>query len=99
MKLLFTNGIKRFGLLRLFCSDQIADGIVVTYTDNNNKNWHSKNINISDIFEQISLTDKKSIDGLYEKDWKARFSCKLYDDIGNSINAENCEIFGPVFSF
>ena len=97
MKVLFTNGVKSFGILRLSCADPIFDGITISYTDNSNKTWHSNTLNPSDYFEQISLTNKQG-NGFYEKEWKAKFSCRLYDDLGSYIYAENCEIFGPVFA-
>jgi len=96
MKSLFTNGPKTFGLHRYSCTDPIVDGIVITYTDNSGVVWRSDNQNPQDHFEQIALTDKHGI-GTYEKDWKVKFNCKLYDASGNFINVENAEVFGPVF--
>lgn len=97
MRDLFTNGIKSFGFLRENCSDPIIDGIIISFTDANNKTWTSSIIDpSSNFFEQIELVNNPG-DGYYQKEWKARFSCRLYDDLGNYIIADNCEIYGPVF--
>lgn len=99
MKSLFTNGLKSYGIFRKECSDPVLDGIVISYTDSNNKTWYSSTIDpSSNYFEQLSLTDKHG-DGLYEKEWKIRFSCKLYDESGAFIYASDCEVFGPVFAY
>jgi len=97
----FSPGIKNFGTYRT--SQQLLDssknGINIYYIDQNHKSWSSLiGDQIGSTFESISLTVEKRPEGIqqYEKIWKARFSCKLYDDKGNFIKIDDGEICGPV---
>ena len=94
----FTNGTKSFGLLRRNCSDPVVDGIVISYTDVNNKSWNSSwGDQSSNAFEQVSLIDGTTNALWYTKKWTVRFSCKLYDENGNFIELKDCKLYGPVF--
>jgi hypothetical protein len=98
MRSWFTNGTKTFGILRLICSDPILDGIVITYSDENNKSWVSSFGNqSSNTFEQISLVEGTTNALAYTKKWTVRFSGKLYDGTGAFIELKDCELYGPVF--
>ncbi len=90
----FANGPIPYGVDRRTCSDAIENGIVISYTDANGNYWKTKPSSGS--FKQISLEDKTGI-GQYQKKWKARFTCRLYNESGNYLDMVDCEIFGPVF--
>lgn len=93
----FTNGTKAFGLTRRQCSDPVIDGIVIIYSDTRGNFWDSSfGDQSSNTFEQISLTENTG-PGYNAKNWKVKFSGKLYDENGNSITVSNAEMYGPVF--
>ncbi len=94
----FTNGTKTFGKFRQKCSDPVLDGIVITYSDANNKLWVSSwGDQSSNRIEQVSLVDGTTNAIAYSKKWTIRFSGKLYDGSGAFIEIKDCELFGPVF--
>lgn len=103
MMALFTPGFKTFAKYRT--SQQLLDssknGINIYYIDKDHKAWSSlTGDQTGSVFESVSLTDEKrrANTPMYEKKWKARFSCKLYDDTGNYIQVVDGEIYGPLFS-
>ena len=102
MMALFTPGFKTFAKYRT--SQQLLDssknGINIYYIDKDRKAWSSvRGDQTGSVFESVSLTDerRRAHTPMYEKKWKARFTCKLYDDLGNYIKVENGEIYGPLF--
>jgi hypothetical protein len=74
------------------------NGVIVYYIDQNGKSWFSGDgSQQGSFFESISLTDLTGINNSYlNKIWKARFSCRLYDGVGNWINVENGEIYNRI---
>jgi hypothetical protein len=96
LKSWFTNGPKSFGLHRDVCTDPVLDGIVIYYGDTDGKTWRSRPFS-SNHFEQISLEDETRSQE-YLKKWKVRFSCRLFDDSGNYIDMQSCELLGAAFS-
>ena len=98
----FTPGLKNYGLAR---SSTLSDmynpaknGVTVYYIDQNGKSWFSGDgPQQGSFFESISLTDLSGVNDSYlNKIWKARFSCKLYDGVGNWINVEDGEIYNRI---
>lgn len=77
--------------------DPAKNGLVVFYIDQNGNTWSSNRGNQQgSSFESISLNDEIRTDVPSQKVWKARFSCTLYDDYGNTMQLKNAEIYGPV---
>ncbi|MGZ4012642.1 MAG: hypothetical protein ACXVLF_16905 [Flavisolibacter sp.] len=102
MMALFVPGSKTFGKYRT--SQQLLDssknGINIYYIDKDHKAWSSlKGDQTGSMFESVSLEDEKRRVQMpmYEKKWKARFTCKLYDEQGNFIKIDSAEIYGPLF--
>ena len=77
--------------------DPSKNGIVVFYIDQNGTSWSSnRGSQQGSSFESISLNNEPRNDVGHEKVWKAKFSCTLYSNAGNSIKVENAEIYGPI---
>ncbi|HWR33056.1 MAG TPA: hypothetical protein VN451_06005, partial [Chitinophagaceae bacterium] len=97
----FTPGFKNYGLKRASTITEILDprknGVIVYYIDPNGKSWSSiSGSQLGSIFESVSLIDLQYPNSYLNKIWKAKFSCKLYDDAGNWINVENAEIYNRI---
>ncbi|HEV7620745.1 MAG TPA: hypothetical protein VGO09_03380 [Flavisolibacter sp.] len=95
----FMPGIKPFGKPRLSIADPVKNGVYIYYRDENGKEWISHNARSSQkgsYFESISLKDEFRTQVRGSKKWKARFSCKLYDQTGKYIIAKDCELYVPV---
>jgi hypothetical protein len=77
--------------------DPSKNGIVVYYLDENRKGWATNlGSQQGSSFESVSIVNETRTDVAHEKVWKAKFSCMLYDGLGNSIKVENAEIYGPI---
>lgn len=79
--------------------DPALNGIVIYYIDQNGKDWCSnRGSQAGSSFESVSVTDetRSPVNQQFEKLWKARFSCKLYDNNGNFIDLKNGEILGAM---
>ncbi len=71
------------------------NGASITYTDENGIEWDSEGgSQAGSTFAITEITDNK--DGTSEKIMKVTFSCKLYDDIGRSIQLTNGTISGKI---
>jgi hypothetical protein len=92
---LFNPGVKAFGKERTVNTQTGTTGAVVVYTDGAGKIWRSDGgPQSSSSFTSESFTDETQ-PSTYKKVWKAKFTCLLYNN-GQSIEASNCEIYGPV---
>lgn len=100
-------GILPYGSNRNKIGDPVNDGVIISYTDENGRNWTS-DLRISDqngsSFESVALTNAAP-DKPYQKIWTARFSCKLYSTENcfpevtyNMITINDAEIHIPLFS-
>ncbi|HEX6180662.1 MAG TPA: hypothetical protein VFZ47_05410, partial [Chitinophagaceae bacterium] len=77
--------------------DPAKNGVVVYYVDQNGTSWSSnRGSQQGSSFESISFNNEPRTDVAHEKVWKAKFSCTLYSNAGNSIKVENAEIYGPI---
>ena len=75
--------------------DPTQDGASISYTDENGVEWHSEGgSQAGSTFAITEISDNE--DGTSEKIMKASFSCKLYDDNGNSIQVINGKISGKI---
>jgi hypothetical protein len=97
----FSPGFKNYGKSRSStAADKVnpaKNGVIVYYIDQNGKSWVSNDgLQQGSFFESVSVTDFSGYSNYTYKIWKARFSCKLYDNAGNSINVENGEIYNQI---
>jgi hypothetical protein len=77
-------------------STSTVNGAVVTYTDSNGKFWSSELG--SQTGSAFSISEIENIsDVVVAKNFRATFSCKLYDGQGNSIPVNGAEIRGKLF--
>src|SRR4029079_5417631 len=73
------------------------NGVYVYYVDENGKDWATqRGTQQGSTFESVLFIDETRTDVPAKKGWKAKFSCRLYDNSGNFITVENGEIFAPV---
>ena len=95
----FSIGQKTFGKPRFKITDPVNDGAYVYYIDDNGKEWcthFGPGIQTNSIFKSEQLLNQPFGEISCLNIWKATFSCKLYDRMGNSISLDNCEFFTPV---
>lgn len=98
---LFAPGPKNYGRYRSSAQllDSSKNGINVYYIDKSGKPWSClTGDQEGSSFESVALSDVPHRMHMprYQKTWKARFSCRLYDDRGNFIRIEDGEMYGPL---
>ena len=98
----FNPGFKNYGQARASTLADIynpaKNGVIVYYMDENGKSWFSgAGSQQGSVFESVSVKDLPGINNPHlNKIWKARFSCRLYDEVGNWINVTNGEIYNRI---
>jgi hypothetical protein len=107
IRTLFNPGFKPFACYRRNINSPVHNGIFISYTDADNHGWDSSlewGDQDGSSFESVELKDAAP-GKPYEKIWKARFSCKLYqvhgcapDPVITDMIPISGEIYIPVFS-
>ena len=95
----FSVGTKVYGLLRPISDllNPAYNGVNIYYVDQNGNDWSTlRGLQQGSFFESVLFNDEPRTDIVTQKIWKAKFSCKLYNNFGQFINIENGEIFGPI---
>ena len=92
-KLMWRMGIINYQNGIISAATTTIGGVYIKYTDNNGKGWDSQYG--PEDGNTFAVTQIWTDNG-YTK-FKAKFSCTLYDGLGNSIKLENGKIKGRLF--